>query len=205
MHLEVLTDKGKELFPFLQKFKNFYLAGGTALALQIGHRVSVDFDLFTAQPLEANLRSFLEKIFKQEQILPLVNTKDQLTCMVSQVKITFLYYPFPVVHKLLKLEGQHLLDVHELAATKAYTIGRRGTFKDYIDLYFVLHEKHVSLTDIFELAEQKYKESFNARLFLEQLVYLDDILDTDINFLKAPVSKAEVQQFFENTIKSLKI
>jgi hypothetical protein len=78
-----------------------------------------------------------------------------------------------------------LLSVREIAATKAYTIGRRGAYKDYIDLYFILSEQHTTLTNIIDVdAEKKFGVEFNSRLFLGQLVFLDDVRDSIFSFSK---------------------
>jgi Nucleotidyl transferase AbiEii toxin, Type IV TA system len=95
-----------------------------------------------------------------------------------------------------------LLSVREIAATKAYTIGRRGAYKDYIDLYFILSEQHAALADIIDIAEKKFGVEFNSRLFLEQLVFLDDVEDTDIQFLKTTVTRSELLNFFEANFRA---
>ena len=205
MHLEALSPKGKEIFSRLKHFKNFYLAGGTALALQIGHRISVDFDLFSEKEIPKTLLQKVKEILLDKQVNPSVNNSDELTLFVHGTKVTFLYYPFPVVKLYIKYKGVLLLSPKELAATKAYTIGRRGTFKDYVDLYYLLHENHTALYEIIRLAERKYKHAFNGRLFLEQLIYLDDILDADIIFLKKTVTKKQVKIFFETQTKKAKL
>ena len=87
--------------------------------------------------------------------------------------------------------------------TKAYTVGRRGSYKDYVDLYFVIAENHATLTDIIAGAEQKFGTDFNSRLFLEQLVYLDDLADTDIQFIKSEVAPHDIQRFFEDRIREM--
>lgn len=96
------------------------------------------------------------------------------------------------------------LSIKEIAATKAYTIGRRGSYKDYVDLYFVLKDQHASLKEIIEIAEKKYGADFNGRLFLEQLVYLEDIQDTEILFLKEHVTKNQIGEFFVQKIQESK-
>ena len=68
--------------------------------------------------------------------------------LVGDVKLTLLSYPFPVIEPVASLGGQHMLSTKEIGATKAYTIGRRGTYKDYADLYFILLERHASLDQI---------------------------------------------------------
>ena len=138
MRQEVLSEKHKKILPMLKNFAGFYLAGGTALALQIGHRISVDFDLFTNEPIEKKLFDQVKRVFAGRKIRPLADNKDELTILVDDIKITFLYYPFPALFSKKKIQGVNLLSVKEIAATKSYTIGRRGAFKDYIDLYFVI-------------------------------------------------------------------
>src|SRR3989338_11696223 len=137
MHPEALPDKGKRLFIYLKQFKDFYLAGGTAVALQIGHRISVDFDLFSKKEIARNLLTHAKKVFTGIRVTPSVNNNDELTLFVEDTKITFLYYPFPTIRPCVKYEGMSVLSLKELAAAKAYTIGRRGSFKDYVDLYYL--------------------------------------------------------------------
>ena len=206
MHPEALTKESNEIWPFLKKVPpGFYLAGGTALALQIGHRISVDFDFFISDYISKSLLTAVKKVFLDQSLNVSVNNPDELTVFVNNVKATFLRYPFPLVKPLKDFEGLKLLDAVEIAATKAYTIGRRGSFKDYIDVYFVLSNKLTTLDEIINLAEQKYGADFNARLFLEQLVYLEDISDENINFLHKPVSKTEIAEFFKEEIKKIKL
>jgi hypothetical protein len=101
MHYEVLTERARELFPSLAQFEGFYLAGGTGLAFQLGHRVSVDFDLFTAGTIKRTLLEKAGMAFKPSTpIAPLVNSPDELTILVDGVKVTFLSYPFPILDPL---------------------------------------------------------------------------------------------------------
>jgi len=198
MHREVLTKRGAELFGFLGRFDDFYLAGGTGLALQLGHRVSVDFDLFIDGAIKRSLLQRVETVFGVSRpISPLINNPDELTLLIDGVKVTFLSYPFPVFDPFVRFDGVSILSIREIAATKAYTIGRRGSFKDYVDLYFVLLEQHATLAEIIELAERKFGDAFNSRLFLEQIVFLGDIEDTEIEFLKAPLTRTQILEFFE--------
>jgi len=134
MHIEALTKDGLHLLPALPAFGGFYLSGGTALALQIGHRRSVDFDLFSSDPIADTLFADAHRVFAPGALTPLVDNVDQLTFLVDGVKITFLAYPFPLLEPLVSFDGLSMLSVREIGATKAYTIGRRGTYKDYVDL-----------------------------------------------------------------------
>src|SRR3989344_3263545 len=206
MHLEALTSEGKDLYPFLHTFKEFYLAGGTGLALQIGHRISVDFDLFSQQEIEAGLLTRGEQVFGHADVTVSVNHTGELTVFVRGVKLTFLSYPFPPVLKLASLDGLPTLSVKEIGATKAYTIGRRGAFKDYIDLYFILKEAYASLEEIIVLAQKKYGSEFNDRLFLEQLAYLDDLDEEPVVLLREKsLTRKDLGVFFADCIRAIRL
>ena len=203
MHTEALTEEGSKLFPALAAFDDFYLAGGTALALQIGHRLSVDFDLFRDSQIDRTLLAKVKSVFPDTPVEPVINNPDELTAFVGSVKVTFLSYPFPLVEQLVSVGGLRMLSIREIGATKAYTIGRRGTFKDYVDLYFIIAERHASLEEIIAMAERKFGPDFNSRLFTEQLLFMDDVHDHDIDFLRLPVSPEGITAFFREKIKEL--
>lgn len=205
MHQEALAEQGEELLSCFSQFKGFYLAGGTALALQIGHRVSEDLDFFTKNYLPENFLDSVEGAFSDRTIAPSVNNSEELTVFVDNTKVTFLRYPFPLVNDLLEYRGISLMHLKEIAATKAYTIGRRGSFRDYVDLYFCLKGKHITIDEIMEMAREKYGKRFNSRLFLEQLVYLGDIEETAIQFIQPKVGKKELASFFEKEIVKIEL
>lgn len=205
MHPEALSEKNQETFIRLKSFPEFYLAGGTALALQIGHRKSIDFDLFSSGEISKDLFTQVKRSFADKIVDLSVNNQDELTVFIDNTKITFLKYPFTILLDLIDHEGVKLLNVKEIAATKAYAIGRRGSFKDYVDLYFVILEGHSSLSEIVEMAEKKYSNEFKARLFLEQLIYLEDIEEEDIIFLKKKVGKDEIKNLLETEVKKIKL
>src|SRR5258706_15543449 len=94
MHDEVLSDKQKDLLPFIASFSdNFGLIGGTAVALQLGHRRSIDFDLVTFSQLEiARIRGGIGNKYKVDSVL--VDETNEYTLVINGVKVTFLSYPF---------------------------------------------------------------------------------------------------------------
>lgn len=205
MHPEVLGDKAKDIFKKLKFFPNFYLVGGTALALQIGHRISVDFDLFNNKSLSEKLLPQVEKIFNDYKIDVIVNNPDNLTVLLDEVQLTLFNYPFEVMSPFITFRDVKILPIAELGALKAYAVGRRATYKDYFDLYYILSRKLVSLDEVIVLAEKKYQDKFNKRLFLEQLIYLEDVEDVEIKFLTKKVSKKEVSEFFIQLVKEIKL
>ncbi len=203
MHPEAITSKAKNLLDRLGKFPHYYLAGGTGLALQLGHRVSADFDFFSGEHNSVGALDKVENVFGKHQTQILINEESQLTFSADDVEISLIHYPFPVVAELLEWEGLRILSAEEIAAMKAYTLGRRATFKDYVDLYYVVKDSVAGLEDIIRLANRKHGKDFDPRLFLEQLVYLEDVLEQEVRFLKAPVNRQNIINFFESKVKRL--
>ena len=207
IHKNILTDEMQKIYPKINELReDFYLAGDTGLALLVGHRISVDFDFFSDTPIKKTLIKKVEDIFSKFKIQIVLNTKDELTLTINNTKITFLYYPFPKVLPLETNNNTKILSVKEILASKAYSIGRRGILKDYIDLYVGLNDNLTSLRDIISIAKEKYMEAFNDRLFLEQLLYLDDIEEIEVLMINRPLpSKKELTDFFSKKISELNL
>lgn len=110
-----------------------------------------------------------------------------------------------MILKLIEFKNVKLSQVSEIAVMKAYTLNYRGTYKDYLDLYFILKNEYTTLKEIKKIAEKKYKNDFNFRLFLEQLIYLGDIVPEKIEFLKKRVGRSEIESFFKKIVKEIKI
>lgn len=205
MYLEALKSKQRKIFKKLAEFPNFYLVGGTALALQIGHRISLDFDFFSDKDILPTLLKKVRRVFKEFEVRTILDHSEQLSVTVTGIKLDFVKYDFPLVLGLNELAGIKILKVPEIAAMKAYALNYRGTFKDYVDLYFILKGKHSTLAEIRKIADKKYKEEFNFRLFLEQLIYLKDLKKENIEFLKKRVGSSGIEEFFRKEIKQIKI
>ena len=201
MHPEALNDKTKKVWDkcaFLKE--DFYLAGGTALALQIGHRRSVDLDFFCNEPIKKTLLPKLEEHWKVD-LAPTVRSVSELTVFIEGVKTTFLHYPFQLLREVVKGGIVPLASVRDIASMKAYTLGRRGTLKDYVDLYVIFSKNLVDLPTVIADANQKYGDAFNDRLFCEQLLYTDDIENEAIEWIDMPVSVEEIKQYFGTLVK----
>jgi hypothetical protein len=205
MRLEVLKSKQQEILPFLSQFKGFYLVGGTALALQMGHRLSVDFDLFIEKELSTGLFDKAKKVFIGFKVRSLLKLPAQLAIMVNDVKVDFVKDDFGLLLKPLEFKKLKIAQIPEIAAMKAYALNFRGATKDYFDLYFILKEKYVTLQEIREIAEKKYKDEFNFRLFLEQLPYLEGLKNNEVEFLKPEPTRGQMKEFFEREISKIKL
>jgi hypothetical protein len=174
MHLNILSDKQNELLSFISGFRrSYYLVGGTAIALHIGHRRSIDFDLFTDKKLNKLL--IRKKIFEQKlskQIL--FEDIDQMHFLLNDVKITFFNYPYSVKHNEMVKRFISMPSLLTLSAMKAFALGRRAKWKDYVDLYFILKD-YYSIKDISIEAKLIFGDLFSEKLFREQMAFHEDI------------------------------
>jgi len=204
MHLNILSDKQNELLSFISSFKrNYYLVGGTAIALHIGHRRSIDYDLFTDKALK---KSFLKrKIFEQKLDKQLLfEDMDQMHFMLNEVKITFFNYPYPIKHNEMVKNIISMPSLLTLSAMKAFALGRRAKWKDYVDLYFILKE-YYSIKDISTEANHIFGDLFSEKLFREQLAFHEDIdYSEPVEYLTSfEVNDTELKEYLIN--KSLEI
>jgi hypothetical protein len=195
MHREVLSKEQADLLPLIQQFKReFYLVGGTAIALQIGHRRSIDFDLFKKGKLRP--KSILSKIGEYNpQCTVTRNVAEQLNITVSGVKLTFFEYPFEIDAPLRFENVLKMPTLLDLAAMKAYALGRRSKWKDYVDLYFLLKD-HFTIDQISERAIQLFEQLFSTKLFRAQLSFFDDIDDSEaVAFLGSDLPEDDIKRF----------
>lgn len=171
---KILSQKQISLLPFVKKFKNdFYLVGGTALALQIKHRMSIDFDLFTNRSFDNN--KIVDKIknskIKSKQI---VSNQNELALELNDVKFTFYKFPFNIPHQVKYKDIISMPTILDIAAMKAYALGKRAKWRDYVDLYFVFKHHH-SYKEVTARTKIKFKGFFNEKLFREQLSFYKDV------------------------------
>lgn len=195
MHSEILNDKQMQLLPLMAQFRReYYLVGGTAIALYIGHRRSIDFDLF--KPSAINHKRNLDKISATPFGHVITRrVSEQMNLIVNDVKLTFFQYPFPI-EPTAKFETYFRLpSLLQLAAMKAYALGRRSKFKDYVDLYFLLRD-HFTIADITACASEVFGELFSEKMFRSQLCYFDDIDYTEaVDWLISnPPTDVEIKQ-----------
>lgn len=195
-HKEILNDKQIELLPLVGEFKReYYLVGGTAIALYLGHRRSIDFDLFKFASL--NRKKNLEKV--QSSGFPSIvtwNVTDQMNLVVNEVKVTFFQYPFQIKANKVFDNIIRLPELLDLAAMKAYALGRRSKWKDYVDLYFLLKKKF-TFDEISQRAVSIYGDLFSDKLFRSQLTYFEDVdYSEEVDYIIADSpSDEEIKQY----------
>ncbi len=195
MHSEILSKEQVELLPWVKQFRReFYLVGGTAIAFYLGHRRSVDFDLFKKGDLnhKKNLDRIRDTGFEYKITR---RVTEQMNCIVNDVKVTFFQYPFEVAAKQ-DVDGVFRVPtLLDLAAMKAYALGRRSKWKDYVDLYFLLKD-HFDILQISERASEIFGDLFSEKMFRVQLSYFADVDYTeDVDYLiENPPTNEEVKE-----------
>jgi len=174
MHKEILTPEQKDLLPILKMFSDkFGMVGGTAIALHIGHRRSIDYDLFTDRKFHnATIQKKISVISPIDTVI--WDEAEQYTVILRGVRFTFLQYPYSIDYSQKLNEIIKLPDLLTLAAMKAHTLGRRAKWKDYVDLYFIIKHYH-GIHEIIAKAKDIFKQEFNEKLFRVQLSYYNNM------------------------------
>jgi len=195
MHNEIFNSGQLELLPYIKGFqRSFYMVGGTAIALHIGHRRSIDFDLFSSVKLnKTRIKSKLVS-FPYKQI-PIFEDYDQLHLLINNVKITFFSYPYSIQHPVKISSIITIPTLLTLAAMKAYALGRRAKWKDYVDLFFILRD-YYTIEEISIEAKKIFDQLFSEKMFREQLSFHKDIdYSEPIEYLVPPVPDDEIKNF----------
>lgn len=185
MHWEVI-DKNRYniLEKIIQKISldKYYLAGGTALALQTGIRESFDFDFFVQTEFDENiLIQELEEIGKLE-----VTTcrKGTVHAILENVKITFLHFENNLVEDKVTtkdIKGLYLASIKDIAIMKLIAISQRGTKKDFFDLYYICNNFNITIKDTLDILDKKYdKNRINYLHIIQSLAYFEDAEDENM-------------------------
>lgn len=181
LHLESLPDATQEAFleartfAFLSELQ-WYLAGGTALALQEGHRESVDLGFFT-QEKAFSIEKLESQISKKTEWTSTLSETGTLYGVINDAKVGFISYPFFTPSKLLDSESIAIPHRDDIAVMKIIAISQRGTKRDFIDLYWYTTH-HKPLLEILEQVPRQYAEiQHNETHLIKSLVYFEDAED----------------------------
>ena len=204
MFEETLIKGGQEALALLgqSKFlKDAYMAGGTAAALQLGHRISVDFYFFTNKKFIPRSFSFkLAKLgsFSQEQV-----SKGTLLGKFMGVKFSLFDYKYPLLFPVKNYCSLNLADIRDIAAMKVDAIASRGARRDFIDLYFICKAGH-SLQDIFYFYNKKYHVLESNYIHLQKsLVFFQDAELEEMPRMINSVIWEDVKRYFEKELKKI--
>ncbi len=181
----------------LSLFKDLRLVGGTALALQIGHRHSIDLDFFGH--IEASGLEIVSTLEEQGYNVSLEHdTKPIKMMFVNGIKIDVVNYKFPWIDVIVEDENVRMAGRKDIAAMKLSALTGRGTRKDFVDIYFLL--KEFSLKQMFELYEQKYRDAPLYTVF-RSLAYFVDAEEQPMPEMLIPVNWEEIKSTIQKEIE----
>ena len=189
-----------ELIPQLQAIpalKEFYLVGGTALALQLGHRNSIDIDLFTKN--DFSVEDLLSALASHFSVQSTFKANGTLLSFVENVKVDFIRHPYPLILPPITEEGITFLSKEDIVAMKLNAISNSGKrLKDFIDVYFLL--EHFSLSEMIGFYTTKYP-NFNPLIAIRAINYFEDI-DPSIDppKLKIKLPLAEIKKRINDSV-----
>lgn len=158
----------------LSELKDARLVGGTALALLLGHRNSIDLDIFGRINLQDLINT--NALRNVGSFTLLKSSASILASTIENVKVDIVNYNYPWIEEAIRIDGLQLAGITDIGAMKLAAITGRGTRKDFIDLYFLL--KHFSIRELMDFYMQKYKEG-TPYLVLKSLTYFDDAESDD--------------------------
>ncbi|MCB0588923.1 MAG: nucleotidyl transferase AbiEii/AbiGii toxin family protein [Phaeodactylibacter sp.] len=175
----------------------FCLAGGTSLALQIGHRVSVDLDLFGHRPFET--QEILDELHPLSPLSIMSQSKNILVLNVQGVKVDFVNYRYPLISDPLKTEGLRLLAIPDIAAMKLAAIAGRGRKRDFYDLFFIL--RLYSLDDLISFYLRKFDDG-SELMVARSLVYFEDAdEDEEVILLEEKIRWESVKRLIREEVR----
>lgn len=200
MFTTVLSENATRALALLGKSdilpKKTYLAGGSALALQFGHRISIDFDFFT--PTQFSGQEIVKKLDKVGEFVFQESTgKNTLLGLFENVKFSLFKYDYPLVVSPIDYLGVEIARPEDIAAMKIAAIMDRGTTKDFIDVYFII-KKGISLEQSFDYYNRKYEKlANNIYSIIKSLTYFDDADLREMPEMIEKINWEEVKRFFQ--------
>jgi predicted nucleotidyltransferase component of viral defense system len=174
------------------------LVGGTALALQLGHRESIDLDLFGT--MQYDKTEILEVLGKQFEVKILDDSKRIHIFNINGVKVDFVEYPYDWIYPLVEEEGVRTAGKKEIAAMKLEAICNRGTRKDFVDIYFLL--EHFTLSQMLEFHLRKYKTD-SSFMILRSLTYFEDAEKIAMPRMLIPTDWEDVKGNIREAVRKL--
>lgn len=172
--------------------EHFYLVGGTALALQIGHRISVDLDLFTPDPFDKS--DLIEALSNEFDFTVESEGPSMLITYINEIKVDFVKMGYPTLFPTVLEESIRMLAIQDIAPMKLKAVTQRGSKKDFFDIYFLLQQ--MPLQEMLRLFKEKFKQ-YEIFHVIKSLTYFEDaeqnpdpmMLDKNITWSKV---KAEI-------------
>lgn len=207
MFEEILPKGTKNALAILGESKildDAYLAGGTALALQIGHRTSVDLDFFSS--VDFDEKSLVERLSSLPVDFKLENMAwKTILGFTNKTKFSLFFYDYKWLDKPKEFLGVKVASIKDIAPMKVLAISDRGAKRDFVDLYFILAvEKLYTLEEVFNLYDEKFKVFHQNRThILKSLTYFKEADEAPMPQMLKEVSWTKVKKFFELETKFL--
>jgi Nucleotidyl transferase AbiEii toxin, Type IV TA system len=203
LYWHILDKKRRAILPLLKNVTEdgFYLAGGTALALQIGHRDSDDFDFFKQEAFDTGkLKEKINSVFAGHSIAYVQEEKNTLSCEIEgDIKLSFISHQYPLQKPLLHTQFFDMASTEDISCMKASAISGRAVKRDYVDMYFILQQ--ISLDAVLDYCRKKYP-TLNKMIILKSLSYFDDVMGKEVVFQKGyEVSWEKVKKYLEESVK----
>jgi hypothetical protein len=172
------------------KFNAFNLVGGTALALKIGHRISVDIDLFSSSAFNASeLNDHLTTNYKAEDVKTLTNG---VFCFVNNIKVDLIAHQYPLVENIEIDEGVRMVSLLDIGAMKLNAIFNSGKrLKDFVDMYSLLET--YTLNQMLDACQRKYSD-LNINMVKQSLIHHDDIISLPVEFVRPEIKWPAIEE-----------
>lgn len=201
LHTNTIFPKTLDLLESIMQInalQQFSLAGGTSLALQIGHRISVDLDFFGNAPI--NKESLFDLFTPFGKLKLITQSTNILIFEIDNIKIDFISYRYPLMKPLININNIRLFSIEDIGAMKLAAIAGRGKKRDFIDLFFLL--KYFSLKELISFYNSKFIDG-SEFLVLKSLTYFDDAeQDEDLQMIN-PVNWLMVQLTIIEEVKKM--
>ena len=202
MHEDTITKNTKHVLESLSQAgltKDFYLAGGSALALYYGHRFSVDLDWFAESFSYTPV--FREKLSKLGKLSVESEGEKTFNGALNGVKISFFEYPYPLISSKTQYKDNiYLASRPDIAVMKLEAVARRGTYKDFVDIYFLL--KEYNLDQLLDFLGKKFTGvEYNETHLLKSLTYFEDAKKSEFPEMIKPVNWEDIKKFLLSAVE----
>ncbi|MFW6159523.1 MAG: nucleotidyl transferase AbiEii/AbiGii toxin family protein [Acidobacteriota bacterium] len=206
MHKTVLSEEIKKSLNIISQqdfIKSFYLAGGTACTIHLGHRISNDLDFFTKEDfskfeIQNSMRSSGNFLIDHTDFRTLIGR-------FNKTKISFFHYDYPLIGEIHYIFNLPIASLEDIGCMKIDAISSRGSRRDFIDLFFILQDLNLDLKVFFKYYHDKYsQENYNLFHILKSLVYFEDAENEPELIMLRQFSWEHMKNFFIEQIKKFK-
>ncbi|PIX82005.1 MAG: hypothetical protein COZ34_00320 [Candidatus Pacebacteria bacterium CG_4_10_14_3_um_filter_34_15] len=199
LHYKTVSSAQRDLLERLGRLEFGTLVGGTALALQIGHRRSYDLDFVTKEAISDEMMRRIKSEVSEYNLSQRLFSPTQFTAFVGNVKITYFQDIASLLHPVHKLGMFNLASIGDIFSSKLYIMGRRATWRDYVDVAVCLDQGACSLEKRLPEATTRYQVS--SRWILDPLSYFDDLELTPIEWGEKEYSDDQIKQIITKNVR----